>query len=118
MGKKLIYVSGPYRDSRGTAYVEKNIRAAEEVAQELWRMGFAVICPHANTRHFDGIVSSEEFIAGDLEMVERCDAVVMLSNSMQSKGAMEEFRCAKRNGIPVYWWPVEKGYLDSLALSV
>ena len=118
MGKILIYVSGPYRDDRGTAYVEKNIRAAEEVAQELWRMGFAVICPHANTRHFDGIVSSEEFIAGDLEMIARCDAVVFGKGFITSAGCLKEFNHAKNNGIPVYFWSVERDHLLRLARSV
>lgn len=102
--KLLAYVSGPYRDKRGTAYVEDNIRAAEEVAKSLWQMGYAVICPHANTRHFDGIVGADDFIEGDLVLVERCDLVVFLPNWAHSQGAKQEFRHAVQHGKPVYLW--------------
>lgn len=112
MKKKLVYVSGKYRDGRGTAYVEQNIRSAEAVAQQLWAMGFAVICPHSNTRHFDGIVDSEDFIAGDLVMVERCDAVVMLPAWQHSEGACLEHEHAKVYGVPVYYWPAEIQHLE------
>lgn len=111
MTKPLVYVSGPYRHPKGTAYVEENIRKAEEVAKELWQMGFAVICPHANTRHFDGIVTADDFIAGDLVMVERCDLVVMLPGFQHSEGARKEMAHAIRNEVPVFFWPRESHYL-------
>lgn len=102
--KPLAYVAGPYRDARGTRHVEENIRAAEAVAVELWKAGFAVICPHANTRHFEGVVPSEDFIAGDLVMVERCDLVVFLPNWRQSEGARAEKAHADECGVPYYLW--------------
>lgn len=102
--KLLVYVAGPYRDPRGTVFVEENIRRAEEVAKELWKRGYAVICPHANTRHFDGLVPSEEFIAGDLQIVCRCDLVVMLPDWQHSEGAKQEYLEAKDRGVPVVEW--------------
>lgn len=105
MLKTLAYVSGPYRDKRGVRYVEENIRKAEAVAVELWRMGIPAICPHANTRHFDGIIPPEDFIEGDLVMVSRCDLIVMMEGWEKSEGAKVELEHAMRLGIRVAYWP-------------
>lgn len=102
----VAYVSGPYRDPRGTYYVEQNIRAAERVAVELWRLGYAVICPHANTRHFDGCCPSSDdvFIRGDLELVRRSDVVVTLPNWARSAGARNEVAAAHYSNVLVLNW--------------
>jgi nucleoside 2-deoxyribosyltransferase len=100
--KLLIYLAGPYRSKDGFAGVERNIHKAKQAAQEFWKHGFAVICPHANTAFMDGTVSADEFIAGDLEMVSRCDAVIMLKGWVDSEGAKQEFDFANKNGIYVW----------------
>lgn len=102
----VAYVSGPYRDTRGTWYVEQNVRAAEAVAVELWRMGYAVICPHTNTRHMDGCCpqSADVFIRGDLELVRRSDLVVTLPNWVRSVGARNEVNAAHYAGVLVLCW--------------
>ncbi len=113
---KLIYTAGPYRDKRGAWFIQANIRAAESVALELWRMGFAVICPHKNTALFDGSVSSDQvWMDGDLEMVRRCDAIVMLPGSDTSEGAKIELREAVHHDIPVYRWPRDIELLREVA---
>lgn len=101
---KVIYLSGPIRDPRGAHFVEQNIRAAEAVAKHLWQKGYAVICPHTNTRAFDGIISDEEFIAGDVEILKRCDAVVMLPGWKGSEGAVRERDAALGAGVPLFVW--------------
>lgn len=98
----LIYVSGPYT----LGDIDTNIAKAREVAVELWKMGYAVICPHTNTAHFDcPEIPYEAFIAGDVEMVRRVDALVMLPGWMESKGAVREHQVAEDAGIPCYVWP-------------
>lgn len=108
----LAYVSGPYRDKRGVRFVEENIRKAEAVAVELWRLGLATICPHANTRHFDGVVPCDEFIAGDLVMVSRCDLIVMIEGWENSEGAKAELEHAKQSGVDVAYWPQDREKLE------
>jgi hypothetical protein len=116
MKMKLAYVSGKYRDKRGPWYILQNIRAAETVALELWRMGFAVICPHKNTALFDGAVPSDQvWLDGDLEMVRRSDLIVMIPEADDSEGARIEMREAIKHDISVYRWPRDIELLRELA---
>jgi len=99
----LIYVSGHYT----TGDKDANIAAAREIAVALWQMGHAVICPHANTAHFEDFatITYDQFIAGDLMMIARCDALVMVPGWEDSKGARAEHFYALQQGIPIYVFP-------------
>lgn len=97
---KLIYVAGPYRGPNAWE-IECNIRRAETLALEAWRLGVAVICPHANTAHFQGAAPDEVWLEGDLEMLRRCDAVLLTPDWGRSAGARAERDEAVRRGIPV-----------------
>jgi len=98
---KVIYIAGPFR-AENAWRVEQNIRAAEETALDLWNCGYAVICPHANTRYFDGAIDANMFLEGDLEILSRCDALFMLPKWETSVGATEERRFAVSRNIPVF----------------
>lgn len=100
---KILYVAGPYR-GRDAWEVEQNIRRAETVALELWRMGAAVICPHANSRYFSGALPDDTFLRGDLAMLERCDGVVALPDWLDSEGARLEVEHASALGKHVFVW--------------
>jgi len=102
---KLVYVAGPYRSALGPWGIYQNIERARIVARELWKMGFAVICPHANTAIFDGYdVSDDVWLAGALVMMKRCDLIVVLNGWESSKGTILEVECATSAGIPVVYW--------------
>lgn len=98
----LLYVSGPYSGD-----TEKNILQARDIAAQLWEMGHAVICPHTNTALFEriGTATYDQYIAGDLQMIARCDGLVMTPDWKASKGANIEFDYATSLGIPVWVWP-------------
>lgn len=98
---KVVYVAGKFRGPNHWV-VENNIRRAEEVALDLWRMGAAVICPHTNTRFFDGAAPDEIWLEGDIEIMKRCDAVYMVGDWRASKGATAEREVALAAGIPVF----------------
>jgi hypothetical protein len=98
---KLIYVAGPYRASGEWALVQ-NIRRAEALALEVWKLGAACICPHKNTALFGGSCEDSVWLEGDLEMLRRCDAVVCTDDWQRSEGARNEVAEAKRLGIPVF----------------
>ena len=96
---KVVYVAGPFRGPDAWA-IESNIRRAETLALEVWRLGAAVICPHANTRFFHGAAPDAVWLEGDLEMLRRCDAVLFTPDWERSTGARAEYDEACRRGIP------------------
>jgi nucleoside 2-deoxyribosyltransferase len=104
---QVAFVAGPYRDQRGAFYIGDNIANARRIAAELWEMGFAVICPHLHTAHFNGLVDDQTFMDGLIEILLRCDVVVLLRDHEESEGTQAEIAAAKRAGIPVR-------YLDEL----
>lgn len=98
---KVVYIAGKYR-GRTPWEVEQNIRAAEDVAASVWAMGMVAMCPHANSRHMEGVATDEHFLAGTLELLRRCDAVLLVPNWRDSVGAKAEVAEAKRLGLPVF----------------
>ena len=72
-------------------------------------VGGAVICPHTNTRHYTGALPDEVFLKGDLEILKRCDVVLMTPNWSASAGAKEERWFAKERGIQVVYTIGELG---------
>jgi nucleoside 2-deoxyribosyltransferase len=101
----IAYVGGKYRAKTEWELVQ-NIRTAEEIAAQLWEMGFAVICPHKNTSNFGGIYDIEDdvWLKGDLEILKRCDLLVVAPNWRDSMGTQEEIKFAISNNIPIYYW--------------
>ena len=100
---KVIYIAGKYRDHRGEWFVKENIRTAELAAITVWRMGGVAICPHKNTAFFGGTCDDSVWLAGDLELLRRCDAIFMLDNFMDSEGAKKELEFATESNIPALY---------------
>jgi len=83
---KLIYIAGPYRS--GTEYgVKLNIDKAEAVALKYWKAGYAVFCPHKNSAFMGGSCPDETWLEGGLEILKRCDGIVMMEGWRESKGS-------------------------------
>lgn len=113
---KLIYVAGPFRGANSWE-MECNIRRAEALALKVWNSGMAALCPHTNTRFFQGAAPDEVWLAGDIEMLRRCDAVVLTTDWGRSSGARAEVKFALENKIPVFesweelnWWSLGKSH--------
>lgn len=98
----ILYVAGPYRGD-----VEGNIAAARKVAIELWEAGHFALCPHLNTAHFeeDCSVDEETYIFRDLDMLARCDGIVLAPGWEKSEGARMEWDHAKTAGMPIWLYP-------------
>jgi indole-3-glycerol phosphate synthase len=99
---KLVYVAGPFRAASAWG-IEENIRRAERLALEVWRMGAACICPHTNTRHFQGAADDRVWLDGDLEILRRCDAMILVPDWQRSSGARAEVAEADKIGMPVFY---------------
>ena len=102
MRKKLVYIAGPY--SADTPHgIYANIELARKYAEKYLKLGYAVICPHLNTAFMDGVISYEDFLAMDLEIIRRCDTVVAMPNWKSSKGAIGEIAFAKEQHIEIIY---------------
>lgn len=103
--KKVVYVAGPYRSKWGKLGILFNILRARKVARQLWRQGYAVVCPHSNSAFMSckGIPEFH-FLHGCLTILERCDAVVLLPGWEKSEGAREELQLAYNLKKEIYEW--------------
>lgn len=102
MKMKVIYIAGPFRGPNSWE-IEQNIRRAETLALEVWRAGFVALCPHTNTRFFQGAAPDDVWLLGDLELLRRCDAILMTKDWEKSIGAKTEHEFAITHRIPVYY---------------
>jgi len=99
---KVVYVAGPF--TAKTAWdIENNIRRAEELGFEVAKAGAMPLIPHANTRWFHGQCTAEFWYEGTLELLRRCDAIILVKDWDTSKGARGEEAEAKRLGLPVFY---------------
>jgi len=99
---KIVYIAGKYR-AKTIYQINKNIQLAEDVALKYWKKGYAVICPHKNTSFLDGSLPDDVWLNGDLEILRRCDVIVMMRDWQDSKGAVEELKLAKKLGLKVIY---------------
>jgi len=104
----LCYVSGPYtKNNMNGKTQEENIAQARQIGCRLWEKGFSVIVPHENTSYFekDCNIDYNTYIRGDLDMLSRCDYIVMTPDWESSKGAIIEKDYADILKIPIYVYP-------------
>lgn len=98
---RVIYIAGPFR-APTPWQVEQNVRRAEEAALEVWKLGAAVLCPHTNTRYFSGEAADSLWLDGTMELLRRCDAVMVLPGYDRSAGTKAEVVEAERLHMPVF----------------
>jgi len=100
--KRVIFIAGPYRGTNAWA-VEQNIRKAETAAFEIWSMGGVVICPHTNTRFFDGTLTDDIWLDGIRELLRRCDGVYFLPGWECSAGSVLELEHAQEHDVRCFF---------------
>lgn len=102
----IVYLAGKYT-GKDEAETATNIALAESVAVQLWDHGYTVISPHLNMRGFETKCKTakyENFMAGCLEMMLRCETLILLPGWESSKGARLEEAVARNQGISIVWW--------------
>jgi hypothetical protein len=104
----IIYLAGPIRP-KGKQTLERNISYAKGIALELWKEGYVVISPHANSdlpiSMADKEVGPIKWIEGDTQIIARMDAIVVLPEWEESEGTKKEIAFARERCIPVYYYP-------------
>lgn len=103
---EVAYVCGPYI---GQDYfeIDRNIVAARDIAFELWKKGYAVVCPHMNSAHFETVyhllgMENSDFMKAGLELVRRSDILVLVDGWERSEEAKEDIEFAKELGLTIY----------------
>ena len=100
---KVIYIAGPFR-GKNAWKVEQNIRKAEEAGFKVASIGGVMpMIPHTMTRFFDGTMTDEFWLQGTLELLARCDAILMLPGWENSSGSRNEKKFAEQNKLPVFY---------------
>jgi hypothetical protein len=100
---RLIYCAGPYSAHTREA-VEMNIRAMERLGVEVAKLGAMPVVPHSNTSapEYETVQPYPFWIDGTLELMRRCDAVLLASDWKRSRGACGERDEARAIGMPVF----------------
>jgi nucleoside 2-deoxyribosyltransferase len=102
--KPTVYVAGPYR-SASKEGIDLNIQAARHVGLLCCRKGWAAVIPHANYATLDHCapdLGDQFWLDATLELLKRCDAVVLCPGWERSSGTRDEITEAQMRGIPVY----------------
>lgn len=100
---KLVYVAGRYSASSDRT-VEENVEAARVVARRVAAahpLLFPVV-PHQLNAGLESVGDYEWWLAGTLELMRRCDAVVMVPGWESSRGACAEREEAIQRGMPIF----------------
>ena len=106
---QLLYIAAPYRAST-TAAIHNNIHEASLMAQYYWLQGYAVICPHLNSAHFDGLVPDKQFLDATKLMLTTCQHIAFHPKWSFSSGCMEEYQYAQDNNITPHFTSMSRVY--------
>jgi len=98
---KIVYIAGPFRGK--TAWqIAENVRNAERIGLEVAKQGAMPLIPHANTAHFHGTLEDQFWLDGTLELLRRCDAIMLCPGWEKSVGSQEERAEMYRLKRPVF----------------
>jgi hypothetical protein len=113
---KAAYIAGPFR-AETPWLVEQNVRRAERVALAAHLEGYAAICPHTMCRHLEGAASDESWLEAGLELLRRCDVLILLPGWEVSSGTRAEFQAALDAGQDILHAELHDGEDVSLYIS-
>ena len=99
---KVVYVAGAFRAKTQWAIMQ-NVRKAEDASLKLWKLGYAVICPHTMTQHFQNECQDEVWLKGCLELLTRADAIYLVDGWEKSEGSLAELKLAQEIGLAILW---------------
>jgi hypothetical protein len=113
----LVYIAGPYR-APYIEDVEKNIQRARRHHTFWIKEGFASICPHMNTSQMERVINEDNVILPmDVEIIKRCDILVLQGDWRSSSGSLIEKKAAEDAGL-VILYEAKLGYIHTPYLYV
>lgn len=104
----VVYTAGPF--TAPTAWeIECNVMAMRNIALAVAKLSAVPLCPHANTSLFHGQCTPEFWYAATLELLRRCDAIVMHPLWQTSQGSRKEHDWATVHCMPIFYYTTEDG---------
>lgn len=94
----VIYITAPYTGNTHLA-VEANVLRSRIIGDAVAQAGMMPLIPQSNTAHMDSGQSPQFWYDGTMELMRRCDAVLLFGHS---KGVVGEDLEARRLNLPVY----------------
>lgn len=92
----LLYIAAPYRAPTVDG-IRDNIRFVERMSAWVLGLGVYPVAPHLLTSFMDGRVGDEKILATTLELMRRCDAVLVVKRkASMSRGVSLEYDEALR----------------------
>ena len=105
----IAYVAGPYR-ALDPDITLIHIANARMVATALWNIGYTVVCPHLNCGGLEHDVDTESvLLPGLLQIMRRCDLVVLAPHWEHSPGTLCEAWEAMKHAMQVVVWDWQCG---------
>ena len=101
--RPVVYVAGPYRANTLTELVD-NVNALRAAQIDLIRKGYSVINVIQQTKGLEvpfPTWDTDEWMAHDLPILAKCDAIYMVDGWEHSDGSIRELEFAKKMGIKV-----------------
>lgn len=98
---RLIYISAPFSAGNNWDF-EANVRKAEQVAKVIADNGGVPVSRHSLFKRFSGTITGSFWINAAVEVMKKCDAVVLLPGWNDSPGASYENTVARENGLQVF----------------
>ena len=96
----LAYIAGAY--SAPTPHErEINIQDAWRLGAEVAALGVLPVVPHMMSAHLDALQPQEWWLAATLELMRKCDVLVLLPSWRRSTGTQGERLEAEGMGMPV-----------------
>ena len=95
---RLVFIAGKFAGANAWE-IACNVHIAEGVALRVAQLGGMPVVPHSLGRSMFGTLPEEFWRAGCLELLGRCDGIVLLPSWSNSPGAGAEARHADHCGI-------------------
>jgi hypothetical protein len=95
---KLVFLAGKFSGANAWE-IACNTHRAEAVALQVAELGGMPVVPHSLGRSMFGTLPEEFWRAGCLEVLGRCDGILLLPRWSDSTGACAEARHADKMGV-------------------
>lgn len=110
----VCYVAGPFRAPSGWGIAE-NVHKARRFGLLVAHAGMMPLVPHAIGEHYHGEGTDQFWLDGTIELLARCDAIVMIPGWRASSGSLGEYELAAELCMPIL--DLDESQLERTSIS-